>query len=92
MKKNDNMSSLKLLYQLTQKPLNCALVKCQLIRFIKKSLPTNHAIDQKTAKVFLAFIESKLNKEDESVQFEAAKTLCELYEMYGPVIDVEAPF
>jgi hypothetical protein len=28
MKKNDNMSSLKLLFQLTQKTLNSALVKC----------------------------------------------------------------
>jgi len=24
--------------------------------------------------------------------FEAAKTLCELYEVYGSVIEVEAPF
>jgi hypothetical protein len=55
-------------------------------------LYTNTAIDQTTAKLLLTFIESKLNKEDESVQFEAAKTLCELYEVYGPVIDVEPPF
>ena len=42
--------------------------------------------------MFLSFIESKLSKEDESVMFEAAKTLCELYEVYGSVIEVEAPF
>jgi hypothetical protein len=59
---------------------------------IKRSLFTNAAIDQKTAKLFLSFIESKLTKEDESVQFESAKTLCELYEVYGSVINVEAPF
>lgn len=41
----------------------------------------------------MSFIESKLNKsEEESVQFEAAKTLCELNEVYGTVIDVEPPF
>jgi hypothetical protein len=41
----------------------------------------------------LSFIESKLNKsEEESVQFESAKTLCELNEVYGAVIDVEPPF
>ena len=67
-KKSDNMASLKLLFQLTQKPLNSAIVKCQLIRYIKKSLFTNTAIDQKTAKLFLGFIESKLtSKETESV-------------------------
>ena len=67
-KKNDNMASLKLLFQLTQKPLNSAIVKCQLIRYIKRSLFTNNSIDQKTAKLFLGFIESKLtNKESESV-------------------------
>ncbi len=62
------------------------------MRLIKLSLFTNSAIDQKTAKLFLSFIESKLNKEEESVMFEAAKTLCELYEVYGSVIEVEAPF
>lgn len=92
MKKNDNMASLKLLYQLTQKQLNSAIVKCQLIRLIKRSLFTNTAIDQKTARLFLSFIESKLTKEEESVQFEAAKTLCELHEVYGQVIDIEPPF
>lgn len=92
MKKKDNMASLKLLYQLTQKKLHSAIVKCQVMRLIKKSLFENTAIDQKTARLFLSFIESKLNKEEESVQFEAAKTLCELYEVYGAVIDVEPPF
>lgn len=92
MKKKDNMASLKLLFQLTQKTLHSAIVKCQLIRLIKKSLFENTAIDQKTARLFLTFIETKLNKEDESVQFEAAKTLCELNEVYGSVIDVEPPF
>ena len=87
------MASLKLIFQLTQKTLNSSIVKCQMIRLIKKSLFTNTAIDQKTARLFLSFIESKLNKsEEESVQFEAAKTLCELNEVYGTVIDVEPPF
>jgi hypothetical protein len=40
----------------------------------------------------LTFIESNLDKQDDSVQFEAAKTLCELHEVYGSVIDVEPPF
>ena len=87
------MASLKLLYTLIQKNLNSALVKCQTIRLLKQSLFTNRSIDQKTAKLFLTFIESKLdNKEDEAVQFEAAKTLCELYEVYGSVVEIEAPF
>lgn len=92
MKRGDNMGSLKLIYQLTQKKLNSALVKCQLVRFIKTTLFTNSAVDQKTAKLFLSFIESKMDKEDDSVMFEAAKTLCELHEVYGQVIDVEPPF
>lgn len=92
MKKNDNMACLKLLFQLTQKQLNSDIVKCQLIRYIKVSLFTNSAIDKKTANLFLGFIVSKLSKEGESVQFEAAKTLCELHEVYGAVIDVEPPF
>jgi hypothetical protein len=33
---------------------------------IKRSLFTNAAIDQKTAKLFLSFIESKLSKEERS--------------------------
>lgn len=45
MKKKDNMASLKLLYQLTQKKLHSAIVKCQLMRLIKKSLFENTAID-----------------------------------------------
>lgn len=41
----------------------------------------------------MSFIESKLHKdEEESVQFEAAKTLCELHEVYGSVIEIEPPF
>jgi len=93
MKKSDNMASLKTLYTLIQKDLNSALAKCQTIRLIKHSLFTNKAIDQKKAKLFLSFIESKLDsKEEESVQFEAAKTLCELYEVYGTVVEIEPPF
>jgi enhancing lycopene biosynthesis protein 2 len=42
--------------------------------------------------LFLKFIESKLDKEEESVIFEAAKTLCELFEVYGSVVDVEPAF
>ena len=72
--------------------MNSDIVKCQLIRYIKVSLFTNSAIDKKTANLFLGFIVSKLSKEGESVQFEAAKTLCELHEVYGAVIDVEPPF
>ena len=93
MKKHDNMSCLKLLFTLTQKKLNSAIVKCQLIRYLKWSLFNNNSIDQKTARICLSFIESKLHKdEEESVQFEAAKTLCELHEAYGQVIDIEPPF
>lgn len=48
--------------------------------------------DPKTVKAFLAFIDSCLKKEEDSVQFEAAKTQCELFEAFGNVIDVETPF
>jgi hypothetical protein len=33
-----------------------------------------------------------LQKEDDTVQFEAAKTMCELFEVFGNQIDVETPF
>jgi hypothetical protein len=33
-----------------------------------------------------------LTKEDDAVQFEAAKTMCELFEILGSVIEVETPF
>jgi hypothetical protein len=93
MKKNDNMSCLKLLFTLTQKQLNSPIVKCQLIRLLKWTLFNNTSVDQKTAKILLSFIESKLHKdEEESVQFESAKTMCELHEVYGSVIDIEPPF
>lgn len=93
MKKSDNMASLKILYTLIQKDLNSELVKCQTIRLIKHAMFHNKAVDQKKAKLFLSFIESKLdNKEEECVQFEAARTLCELFEVYGAVVEIEPPF
>jgi len=49
-------------------------------------------IDQRTVKTFLAYIEGNLTKEEEPVQFESAKTLCELFEVFGPVVNVETPF
>jgi len=33
-----------------------------------------------------------LTKEEDMVQFEAAKTMCELFEVFGPVVNVEVPF
>jgi coatomer subunit gamma len=52
----------------------------------------NTAIDRKTAKTFIAYIESCLPKDEEAVQLEAAKSICELYEVFGTVIDVEVAF
>lgn len=49
-------------------------------------------IDQRTVKTFLSYIESCLQKEEDAVQFEAAKTLCELFEVFGPVVNVEVSF
>ena len=43
-------------------------------------------------KSFLGYIESCLTKDDDSVQFEAAKTMCELFEVFGPIVNVEVPF
>lgn len=40
----------------------------------------------------MTFVEQCLNKEEEGVEFEAAKTLCELFEAYGNIINVEAAF
>lgn len=45
LKKNDQMSCLKLLFQLAQSKINASITKCQLIRFIKQSLLNNTAID-----------------------------------------------
>lgn len=45
LKKNDQMSCLKLLFQLAQSKTNASITKCQLIRFIKQSLLNNTAID-----------------------------------------------
>jgi len=58
LKKNDQMSCLKLLFQLAQSKINANITKCQLIRFIKQSLLNNTAIDQRTAKTFVQYIES----------------------------------
>jgi len=43
-------------------------------------------------KTLISYIEGCLVKEDDAVQFEAAKTLCELFEFFGGGIDVENPF
>lgn len=53
---------------------------------------TNTSLDQRTAKTFIQYIESCLPKDEESVQFEAAKSICELYEVFGSVIEVELAF
>ena len=92
MKKNDQMSCLKLLFQLAQSKVHASITKCQLIRFIKQSLLNNTALDQRTSKTFIQYIETCLPKEDETVQFEAAKSICELFEVFGSVIDVEVAF
>merc|ERR1719464_432391 len=81
MKKNDQMSCLKLLYQLAQSKIHASITKCQLIRFIKQSLLNNTALDQRTSKTFIQYIETCLPKEDETVQFEAAKSICELFDV-----------
>lgn len=86
------MSVLKLLFQLSQTKCHSAMVKCQLIRYIKMCFINNPMIDQRTVKSFLAYIEGCLTKEDDAVQFEAAKTMCELFETFGPVVNVETPF
>ena len=49
-------------------------------------------IDQKNANVFLKFIDGCLTKEEDSVQFEAAKTMCELFEVFGSSVNVETAF
>jgi len=86
------MSVLKLLYQLTQAKLHNSLTKCQLIRYIKQSFLLNPSLDQRTVKTFIGYIELCLTRDDDTVQFEAAKTICELYEIFGGSIDVETPF
>lgn len=92
LKKNDQMSCLKLLFQLATSKVNAAITKCQLIRYIKTSLINNTALDQRTANTFIKYIETCLPKEDETVQFEAAKSICELHECFGGAIDVEVAF
>jgi len=92
LKKNDSMACLKLLYQLAQQQGSSTITRCQLIRYIKISLLTNSALDQRTAKTFVSYIESNLTKEEDVVQFEAAKSMCELHEAFGSVIDVETAF
>jgi hypothetical protein len=86
------MSCLKLLYSIAQAKVKTSITKCQLIRFIKQSLLLNAALDQRTAKTFIQYIESCLSKEEEVVQFEAAKSMCELFEAFGPAIQIDAAF
>ena len=92
LKKSDTISCLKLLYQLSQGQIRASITKCQLIRYIKQSLISNPALDQKTAKTFVAYIESTLVKDEDVVQFEAAKSMCELFDIFGPAINVESAF
>jgi hypothetical protein len=86
------MSCLKLLYQITQNKVTTSITKCQLIRYIKQSLVQNTAIDQRMAKSFISYIESCLTKDEDVVQFEAAKSICELYDIFGAGISVENAF
>jgi len=86
------MAVLKLLHSLSQTKVQNGLAKCQLIRYIKLCFLNNPMIDQRTVKTFLSFIEQSLTKEEDAVQFEAAKTMCELFETFGPVVNVEVPF
>ena len=92
LKKQDPMSCLKLLYQITQSKVTTSITKCQLIRYIKTSLVENTAIDQRMAKSFISYIESCLAKDEDVVQFEAAKSICELFEVFGTGINVENAF
>lgn len=92
LKKSDPMSLLKLLYQLAQGKIQTAITKCQLIRYIKQSLISNSALDKRTAVTFIAYIESCLVKDEDVVQFEAAKSMCELFDLMGPGINVESAF
>ena len=52
----------------------------------------NTSLDQRTAKTFIQYIESCLPKDEEPVQLEAAKSICELFDVFGTVIDVEVAF
>jgi hypothetical protein len=52
----------------------------------------NKSLDQKTAKSFIQYIESCLPKDEDVVQFEAAKSMCELFEVFGPAIEIETAF
>ena len=93
LKKNDQMAVLKLLFQLSQSKVHNAVAKCQLIRYIKQCFLGNPMLDQRTVKGFLGYVETCTGKDqDEAVQFEAAKTLCELVEVFGPLVNVEAAF
>ena len=44
------------------------------------------------AKSFVQYIESCLTKDEDVVQFEAAKSICELFEIFGAGINVENAF
>lgn len=48
--------------------------------------------DPKTVNTFLTFIDNCLKKEEDMVQFEAAKTMCDLFEGFGSIINVETAF
>ena len=52
----------------------------------------NPNIDQKTVGAFIKYIETLLTKDEDMVQFESAKTICELYELYGDSVNVETAF
>lgn len=92
LKKQDPMSCLQLLYKLAQSKVSTAVTKCQLIRYIKQSLMLNSALDKRTAQTFVQYIESCLTKDEDVVQFEAAKSMCELFDLIGAGINIENAF
>ena len=52
----------------------------------------NAALDKRTAQTFVQYIESCLTKDEDVVQFEAAKSMCELFDLIGAGINIENAF
>lgn len=90
-KKDDPMAILKVISQLTAKNKNFSNkhAKCQLIRYIKEIL-MNASLDAHTLQSFIQYLFDCLSKTNDFVTFEAAKSLCELSEVYK--IDLETVF
>ena len=44
------------------------------------------------AKSFVSWVESYLAKDEDVVQFEAAKSICELFEVFGAGVNVQNAF